>query len=167
MSETLPQISRRAVLSVDPGASHCAYAFFDVCANLLACGLEEGKPRELAHYLHRRFAWGRVEGWEPILVIERMQVYKGPKKTDDNDLILVSETAGHIKCLFPLSHSVKPALWKGQVPKEVTQRRMEEAIGLAVLNEQMAGVPKGKRNHIFDAIGIGEWYLRTKPKFER
>ena len=150
---------RKNLVSVDPGASHCAYAFFGTDGTLLSCGYEEGTGRTLSEYLHTRFVAGYLS--EPELVIERMQVYKGYKATDDNDLILVSETAGAIKARFPQSFSVTASNWKGQVPKDVTKKRVRDKIGGDAIDDHMQRVRAGDKNHIYDAIGIGLWFLQT------
>lgn len=49
-------------------------------------------------------------------------------------------------------HSVEPSVWKGTLPKEITQKRVLRAY---------PAVPADLRHDVYDAIGIGRWALKV------
>lgn len=48
-------------------------------------------------------------------------------------------------------HTVTVGEWKGQLPKDVVQRRIERTLGAGVCQEL------GIKTHAWDAVGIGLW----------
>lgn len=48
-------------------------------------------------------------------------------------------------------HTVTVAEWKGQLPKDVVQRRIERELGIERCREL------GIKTHAYDAVGIGLW----------
>lgn len=99
------------------------------------------------------------------VVCELPQVYRNAQsKGDPNDLIKVAVEVGQWKeralrygCPWT---EVKPAYWKGQVPKPVHHARI-----LRTLNERerayVEGIklPASKMHNVMDAIGLGLWKL--------
>jgi len=51
---------------------------------------------------------------------------------------------------------VTPSVWKGQLPKEVVAKRVAAAIGC----EAEDGTPF--ESHVWDAVGIGLWFMGHK-----
>lgn len=104
------------------------------------------------------------------LVIEEPQVYQGHKNykgADSEDLLQVAKTVGMVigngATQWESVAVVKPAEWKGQVPKTVMQHRIESRLTAREKDtlENMLDVhPKSKQHDIWDAVGIGLWYLK-------
>lgn len=99
-----------------------------------------------------------------VVVVELPQVYlHGRMVGDPDDLIGMAFTAGRIVSLISCGEvvTVKPAEWKGQVPKDIHNART-----MAKLNEyerevlEHSGVPKHLKHNLIDAIGLGLWYLK-------
>lgn len=143
------------LLSIDPGKNLGWASFCD--GSLNGCGV-------ISDALDLDRLCGRLPRYDKIvLVIEKPQVYQGRKsKGDPNDLIDLAVQAGFVVGRLRPSKTVwpKPATWKGQVPKEVVERRV-----LAILTEQEkelvghADVRRSVRHNMYDAIGIGLWHL--------
>lgn len=105
--------------------------------------------------------------WFDRVVIELPQVYTSRlMKGDPNDLITLAVRVGrYTERLTPhagaLEH-VKPATWKGQVPKDIHHNRMIKRLGvaeaylLASVLEPMAEKP---REDVCDAVALGLWAL--------
>lgn len=94
-----------------------------------------------------------------VLVIEVPQVYPGQRaKVDPNDLVRLGIRAGVWIGWYRGNGSriveVKPAAWKGQVPKDVMGRRI-----LAHLSEEeranLGRVAPSQVHNMIDAVGIG------------
>ena len=99
-------------------------------------------------------------------VVERPQTYRGRSaEGDTNDLLdlsivvgcIVGQLAGHVEL-------VRPAQWKGQVPKKTvhgTNPIELRSRGKLYAGEGRIEIPNKKLAHnVWDAIGIGLWYLR-------
>ena len=50
-------------------------------------------------------------------------------------------------------HAIQPGEWKGQLPKDVVKRRIEQRLGRATCRRLNI------RSHAYDAVGIGLWAL--------
>lgn len=146
-----------AVMSVDPGKDHFAWARFTVVLEHLkqapggfsSCGVERWSS-----HLEMLQCFDRVlRGAGDVLVIEKMRVYPGPRPEDPNDLIDVTLTAGALSAKFPFVYHVPAFSWKGQVPKEVTAGRVVATLGF----DPGASMLARDRGHVYDAIGIGLW----------
>lgn len=96
------------------------------------------------------------------LVVELPQVYDAAhSKGDPNDLIGVAVQVGRWVERYRGLESirlVKPATWKGQVPKEIHHGRILRKLAL---REQgvMPSLPKTKAHNMLDAVGLGMWAL--------
>jgi Holliday junction resolvasome RuvABC endonuclease subunit len=100
------------------------------------------------------------------VVIEKPQVYVASRsKGDPNDLINLALVVGAIGMAFHLDETrvktYRPAEWKGQVPKDVTERRVHEALTDAELGRVIWPV-KSLCHNVIDAIGIGLHHLRRR-----
>lgn len=126
------------VLSVDPGVHSMAVAGWK--DGRLVCAVNGGvwfKP-DISH----------IYGEIPV-------VYPGAKglKTDPNDLIALAYEAGRFYGCFDCPVTlIKPAEWKGQVPKDITKKRILSLLDEAEINAIVKG---GEMHNVFDAIGIG------------
>lgn len=142
-----------SVLSIDPGVNHIGWA------------IHQGD--QLTHCdLSNKFS--DLTGNVDIVVIEKPQVYS-PKhwKGDPNDLINVAIAAGECGGSFGHGydvHYVLPATWKGQTPKEVTKNQINKELDMdemKVLKQALMKHPKNLRHNIYDAVGIGRWYVKN------
>lgn len=50
-------------------------------------------------------------------------------------------------------HVVTPSEWKGQLPKDVVQRRVEQRLGISLCQKLKI------RSHAWDAVGLGLWAM--------
>lgn len=145
----------KRLLAIDPG-KHTGFAIFEegmlVNAGVWAVHLKNAVPNDVS--------WiGPAD-----IIIEIPQVYPSRlQKGDPNDLITVAFGAGLVAGRFPCArlHLVKPHQWKGTVPKEIHNRRVQLALNekeraIAASTKVLASV----RHNMIDAIGLGLWYLK-------
>lgn len=176
MAKTPPMF----LLSVDPGAKSAAWALFHRGV-LCACGHEVTKepsearrPYSVVEDLQMAVsaaidAAGIVNALaltmgpeDCVILVEKPQVYVGAKnKGDPNDLIDVALVVGAVLAAFPDGEmtgfnpeTVKPAGWKGQVPKDVCKRRLQKELSTAE-----SEIAIWSNHNVVDAIGIGCWRL--------
>lgn len=173
------------VLSVDPGLSltgGTGYALFRTEAAYLAPGAPEGglvtaglitpteerleeRIREIRFNLEKRCA---PYGERSKIVIEKMKVYSVTKqKGAQGDLIDLAHLGGALMHLATSAVLVEPSGWKGQVPKDVVAGLVEARLAereRATLNTILEGVAKTRRHNVYEAVGIGLWYLRRWAK---
>lgn len=100
-------------------------------------------------------------------MIEKPQIYRATKSQGDpNDLITLAvmvgqyweraSSRGAISCLLVL-----PSEWKGQVPKQIHEKRILGALS----GQELSRVPgrselaASKRHNVIDAVGLGLWKL--------
>lgn len=145
--------------AIDPGKhavgiSVFNYATQDLVAAFWLDGFDD--PSKLARALRTRlkglgaFIWATIE----VPQIYQTAQQKGPQK----DLIDVTLTAGACAlALLDLGATVKflePREWKGQIPKPVTQRRVDKA--LTQKEAALISWPiKSKAHNVYDAIHLG------------
>lgn len=148
------------IVAIDPGID-TGWATFERRAGdafvLVDCGL--GDPREV------------YEGYHNLvnIVIEKPQVYRAAQsKGDPNDLITLAIRVGEYKEFFQHRADrvdlVTPAVWKGQVPKPVHHRRIDSKLTTEErMVVGMAKVSEAKKHNVWDAVGLGLFYLgRTR-----
>lgn len=87
----------------------------------------------------------------------------GAAKAKAGDLLFLAATVGAVSGLLQLETThVAPKTWKGQLPKEVCQQRIEKRLSsdeLKVWHD--LHVRRGASwHHAADAVGIGLWYLK-------
>lgn len=144
----------RTLLALDPSVTATGWAFF-----------EDGKVKD-AGVLSRvdEFRGTELQVFRTtrpdILVVEIPQVYGRNSMVDENDLIAVAVTAGvfigSIICKELVT--VRPAKWKGQVPKSIHNERVLAKLS-ADERDLLLDIPKSKLHNAIDAIGIGLWHL--------
>lgn len=141
------------IVTIDPGKLSIAIAVWDRDM-LAACSfLKFQNFTELISHVHAHMYYICS-----LLVIERPQVYVNSRRDiDANDLIDLAKTVGVCHLLAPEVIEVKPAEWKGQVPKRIYQKRILEAL----TKKELDRVGKLVNNHnVLDAIGIGLKYFK-------
>lgn len=94
-----------------------------------------------------------------LIYMEHMQVYPGQKqKGDQNDLLSVVFLEGAIAQHYAKAVLYKPREWKGQVPEEALNRRIERHLDeqeRKIFEESLRKIPKGLWHNVYDAVGIG------------
>lgn len=147
------------ILAIDPGQN---LGWARIRNGVLAeCGLvRAASPRAISQLVTvRAINFDR-------LVIEKPQVYPSRKqKGDPNDLINVALLAGVVLGAAPnvSFELVVPHDWKGNVPKEITQKRVKADFRLGeqtVFDRGVSLYPKSQHHNIWDAVGLGFWYAR-------
>jgi len=164
----------KRILSIDPGVKHAGVAYWMEHSGLYYLELAylatlAGTPTlarsvsempqacELGH-VQPSASFARCDH----VVVELPQVYSRDKsKGDPNDLIKVAAVAGAIsKGVFAEARSfVLPAEWKGAAPKLVTEARCRNYLTDSEL-EKIILPTKSLQHNVWDAIGIGLWYLK-------
>jgi hypothetical protein len=94
------------------------------------------------------------------------QVIYPHSKADPNDILTLAREAGRVAGSCAAAGAtvrwVKPAEWKGQLPKDVCHRRVRALLTdeeRAILTRDCRGMPASKRHNVLDAVGIGLWAL--------
>ena len=144
---------RAYAVSIDPGLNTgWAVWLEDEDYSLCACGV--GEPPSIFPP-------------PPVAVtIEKPQVY--PRmKVPPNDLIALAVTVGRLAARWEASDVsfVTPHEWKGSTPKDIHNARVLASLSasdLEVVKMADRAVPRGQRNNMIDAIGIGLFAYRGK-----
>jgi hypothetical protein len=93
-----------------------------------------------------------------IVVVEFPRIYAKDRGKRPNDLLDVAGVAAACFILGEKLVFVYPRTWKGQVPKDITKHRSKEKLDH---QERQILTPWEKNDHVWDAVGIGQWYLET------
>jgi hypothetical protein len=102
------------------------------------------------------------------VVCEIPQVYRG-SRVSTQSLTTLAFRAGYLVGLMRPSkqYLVKPSQWKGQIPKDIHHEQILRQLDvgeLLVLDERLQNIPKSKRHNVYDAVGLGLWYLQRRLK---
>lgn len=109
----------------------------------------------------------RFSGSEAVTaLIEGQRHYPGVKSSIPNDLIDLANVAGRLAGALEISgimvSIVKPQVWKGAVPKEIHNARVEARILKDGYTIDWTGILKSEHNHYWDAIGMAFYLLDGK-----
>jgi hypothetical protein len=160
-------------VAVDPGKHACGVAVFI------------GGTLRGAYYPRTMGNWGRVEQWRQtanaVLLDLRTAGYqvrdlalvcevpKARKERTDaaDDLLDLTGVLGALVGSFRIVlWDPRPEEWKGQVPKEVTHRRLEKIYLTDAekfcRDQTLRAVPPSLRHNALDAIALGVEYLRRE-----
>lgn len=161
------------IISIDPGTEETGIALYragalvdvDVLRVKRSVGNREQRASDMG-----RLAVGKVSTWrgaaEPLrVVLEYPQVYKhGPgSEVDPDDVLCLVLVIGHVWGTFHglkgnTLELVRPATWKGQVPKRIMNNRI---VSTLTKTEQDLVHDKVRSNHnALDAVGIGLWAMK-------
>lgn len=159
---------RLPLLTIDPGKNALGWAYAGDAGFFVACGVVRAGEKEeniaLVARLVMRALWDAIRHLPPAahLVTEQMVVYPGPQsKGDPNDLIALSFISGGGHTLVSPDATlelVQPRAWKGQVPKDIMQKRIErslEPLERQMVEASLQGVAPGLKHNGWDAVGIG------------
>lgn len=154
----------RHVLAIDPSIVSCGYALL-LGEEIILSGAIRPPRQELIPTC--RFIASHFHAWiarycsrlSPFVVIEVPQYYdslRGRVSAGRGDTLNLAFLCGYVcSNLHPRAyhvHCVTAPEWKGQVPKDVTQRRLTAA-GYTFSNHDEA-----------DAIALGLWYLKHQAQ---
>lgn len=93
------------------------------------------------------------------LVLEWPQIYKGERGKDPNQLLWLAAINGAaLGCAVDTAFLPHPREWKGQVPKDVHNRRVCSKL-LPEVQAALDAIPKTYRHNAIDACGLGLWYI--------
>lgn len=159
------------LLAVDPGVIRAGAAFFCngtlVDAWLTTAVCWKWTARDIIATLwERHYSIYGDDGrrvWPDLkIVVEIPQIYVGARqKGRQKDLVDVALMAGMLLGAAASMTDdfvvVRPAEWKGQLPKEVIEARVKER--LSCTEQLRIRLPKKKslQSNVWDAIGIGMW----------
>ena len=146
-------------LSVDPGTREMGWALWRG-TSLVQCGLARGKT------------WTGTVRKMPelpcvdVLTLEDQQIYRS-SPVDAHALLAVARVVGAVVAFYdyPKHSLVKPAKWKGQVPKKICNERTLKA--LSQIETEVVGnvkCPASLRHNLLDAIGIGLWAVGRRKR---
>lgn len=159
------------IVSVDPGLAKVALAIWNRNTFELerACLVQHShevgtervqKWRDMAYWVNVEVGdLGEVD-----LVMEVPQIYGGPRAEDPNDLLDLAGVLGAIASSFAIAEvqwSPLPREWKGQLPKEITQKRVDAK--LSPMEKAKIQWPiKSLAHNVYDAIHLGIVYLERE-----
>lgn len=152
------------LVSVDPGLRGCGVAVFAdgvlLSAQYVANPAKGDGPKawlQMGLQVFRAVGAFVKAGFR--MVVEVPRVYP-VSKGDPNDLIQIAGVAGAVvgQLTPDTAQFTYPSDWKGQVPKEICQRRITALLSKTELDSvQSVGY---KDHNTYDAIGIGLVALR-------
>jgi len=155
------------VVSIDPGKHACSVAVWFGETLMRAAYIENilDSKTDGARWLDLGAKVGAFilsQSFDPPnLVLEVPEIYPGVRKEDPNDLIQLAGVLGAI-CGYVRGSVVwcpHPKQWKGQLPKKVSQARVEGKL----TDQEKARIiwPKANlRHNVYDAIHLGLVYLK-------
>lgn len=163
------------MISIDPGRKSLAWARW-VGAHLVQCGLARTKATDLsaAAYDLAHQVPDLGAGLDRLVTVEEMVHYPAKGRTDARhradaiaaDLLDLQAIGGYVAGYLRAPVRWIPARsWKGQVPKEVTERRVGAILTRPerdILATACVGLPQGLRHNVIDAVGIGLFALGRK-----
>lgn len=102
------------------------------------------------------------------VVCEMPQTYKG-SRVSIQSLLTLSFRAGKLVGMLHEEQYclVKPAQWKGQIPKDVHHEQILRQLEVGerlLLDQCLQNIPKSKHHNVYDAVGLGLWYLQRRLK---
>lgn len=149
------------LLSIDPGLSGTGWAYW--CrGELLRAGTVHLTPKQRKGLELLQRAWAireQLPCTRGHVVIERMWVSPALAR-NANAMLKTSFLSGVLAGSFETGEMVYPSQWrpKGCKGKEGVHDWVQERLSQISYRRVVAGTPKSRREHMFDAIGIGMWY---------
>jgi hypothetical protein len=166
------------LVSVDPGKRACGVAVWTyatgklVWASWVRLKPEVGQERAEIWGDLGRLVQANVAKWQPwglSLILEIPQVYEGPQDEDKNDLLDLAGVQGAIvaacKAASPCNTTVEwsptPREWKGQLPKEISQARVDAKLSPEE-KSRIEWPAKSYRHNVYDALHLGLVHLERE-----
>lgn len=142
-------------VACDPATRYTGLAFF-AGTQLAAVDLVRAASTDaMLHEVGLRLIAARPE----FAIAEVPRVYKDGE-ADPNDLVRVSLIAGAVLGMAPRRKIVYPSEWKGQLDKKVVEKRVRHMLSPA----ELSLIPEHARHDVWEAVGIGLWYLKRPYK---
>jgi hypothetical protein len=145
-------------LSIDPGTKEMGWALWED-NELQMCGLARGTNWVESVKALPKFSIIK-------LTIEDQQIYRR-SSINAHSLLAVARVVGAVVAYydFPQCVLVPPAKWKGQVPKDVCNRRTLAKLTDDELHQvTIAPCPPSLKHNLLDAVGIGLWANKRRRK---
>jgi hypothetical protein len=154
------------LLTIDPGFRYFAYSIFSekeiAYADISKTKSEDweawtGQPPSFVEIseIVSRFEWVNK-----LAIVEFPQIHRDTP--NPNDIVKLASACGaYTSLLQSFGFSVvwvKPADWKGTVPKEIMTKR----IFAKIRESEYPRIKSIKDHNVIDAIGIGLWHLNRK-----
>ena len=149
-------------LSMDPGIRGCGIAVWAggklLSAQYVPNPVDKGN--DVRAIVQMAVAVIKEAGNIDVLVVETPQIYnESASKKNDNDILPLVGVDGAVAALLHAQgtrhfHQYLPREWKGQVPKEIMQKRIEGRLTL----DETTGIflpCASLRHNVWDGIGIG------------
>ena len=152
------------LLAIDPSLTNSGWAYFRD-GQLYSCGNVPAPGRHLPDRV-RRLAQVMPAIENAEFVFEWPQIYRDTRaKGDPNDLLALAAIVGAVLGAFPRAKAtfVRPAEWKGQVPKKImcarTFKRLNQTEQGLFLCRGYNAEGRGQSEDVLDAIGVGLYHL--------
>lgn len=156
------------LIAIDPGLRCSGVAFF-VNGKLERAFLARGSKAagtqawlDMAKAIKQEcIEYAEIDKFDE-LVLEFPQVYRSKyQKGDPNDLLQLAAVVGVIAAtgFYTKINYFLPREWKGQVTKEITEARVKKKLSKEELGRIELTKNKKLNTNIWDAIGIGIYYL--------
>jgi hypothetical protein len=188
----LDRLRAGLVLGIDPGTSQkkgSALAFLRADTGELVHAALVRVPKG-EHWLGQLAALRRLS-WQALtdqldlpsgppnarlraVTVELPQVYDrrntGERKIDPNDLVELGALAGAWAaaargvCPDAMIDLVRPAVWKGQTPKDVVERQLRDQLTHAEITIVERAAPASLLDNVWDAVGIARWTWRLSQR---
>lgn len=154
------------LVSIDPGLRHCGVAVFSDSGELQKTYLIRNKEKtergpKVWKSMAQEVRLG-VPGTFSTLVIEVPQVYSARfAKGNPADLIELAGVDGALSICLPADEvfGYLPRVWKGQVPKDIHNQRIEKTLTSAE-RTCVIELSATLRHNVWDAVGIGLYHLK-------
>lgn len=162
-----------AYVSLDPGLHHFGVALWSFSGELIKAklivnyaekpnGIETGEVVANALLLELY----DLSGIDAICEIP--QVYTRDKSKGNPNTLVQLACAGSFVLgrLKGVAHTVLPAEWKGQLPKGAVEERCKQRLS-EVEKARIVYPIKSLRHNVWDAIGIGLFFLEKRVKIRK
>lgn len=156
-----------SLIAVDPGLRHCGIAYF--YKGILGYAGLVRNPETTARGARAWIAMARAVAariqrfdWEKGVVEDQEQYEGASNRVNRADLTELAHVAGAVALVLGARgsdvESPLPKQWKGQLPKDVCNRRIEAKLTPleAVVIEREGALT----HNIIDAVGLGLWALK-------
>lgn len=166
--------SQDYLASIDPGKHACGVAVWSLQTYKLIVACWVRNPFKDEPGVERAHRWGDMarqvaaylSRWKPYgmgLILEIPQIYGDKSEKDPNDLLDLAGVQGAIvgATNANVEWSPLPKEWKGQLPKDVSERRVDSKLSHAE-KTSIEWPAKSYRHNVYDAIHLGIVYLERE-----
>ncbi len=139
------------LIAVDPGVHQCAVAWFNH-GRLWEAGF---RTEAIIHLM------GPNHPAAPTCICELPEQRGRSTNIRMSDIINLTWAGARVCANLP-TETVRPSVWKGQVPKKIHHERMAAALCPSeriVLRNALQNIAPGLQHNIKDAVSLGLWKL--------